>query len=351
MSTDTPSIHLVDCTLRDGSYATNFQFSARDTRNICHQLEIAGVRMIEVGHGLGLGASSLRYGVAFESDTDYLKAAATALKDATFGAFFIPGIGTADHIREAHQLGMSFIRIGSEVATVEKTQPFIDLAKELGMQVSLNFMKTYAVSAQEFGSVVESVKNWGMDILYVVDSAGCLLPDQVAEYVKVACDRTSDHPDLAVGFHGHNNLDLANANCLAAVKAGATYVDGTLRGMGRSAGNAQTEVLAHLLKQAGYDCPVDPFVLFETAARYIEPLMAIPQGLQSMDVVIGMSQFHSGHLPRFKRVLSQYDVDIRRLIMAVSRIDCVDPSDELIETVAKDLSRIDEYSARDRRPS
>ncbi|WP_293122565.1 hypothetical protein, partial [Moorena sp. SIO4G3] len=87
------------------------------------------------------------------------------------------------------------------------------------------------------------------------------------------------------------------------------------------------------------------------AARYIEPLMPYPQGLPSMDVVIGMSKFHSGHLPRFKRVLSHYDVDIRRLVMVVSQIDCVNPSDELIETVAKDLSRIDEYSSRDRRAS
>ncbi|NEO12167.1 MULTISPECIES: 4-hydroxy-2-oxovalerate aldolase [unclassified Moorena] len=347
MMTSKRSVNLVDCTLRDGSYATNFQFSARDTRKICQHLEAAGIKMIEVGHGLGLGASSLRYGVAFESDEDYLKAATTALHKAQFGAFFIPGIGSADHIRQAQALGMDFIRIGNDVGNIGKAQPFVALAKDLGMQVSLNFMKSYAVSPEEFGPIINSVQTWGMDMLYVVDSAGCMLPNQVAEYIRVVRDCS----DVAVGFHGHNNLDLANANCLAAVDAGATYVDGTLLGMGRSAGNAQTEVLAYLLNQAGYECPVDPFVLFEAAARYIEPLMPYPQGLPSMDVVIGMSKFHSGHLPRFKRVLSHYDVDIRRLVMVVSQIDCVNPSDELIETVAKDLSRIDEYSSRDRRAS
>ncbi len=338
MSQPKRKINLVDCTLRDGSYATNFQFSARDTRHICRQLEKSGVRTIEVGHGLGLGASSLKYGVAFETDCDYLEAAASVLSESQFGAFFIPGIGSKEDIQNARNLGINFIRIGNNVDDIQNARSYVELAKELGLTVSLNLMKTYAISPSELGQLVNDVKDWGMDAIYVVDSAGCMLPDRVAEYVKVVCDNC----DLSVGFHGHNNLDLANANCLAAVKAGARSVDGTLRGMGRSAGNAQTEVLAYLLDRAGYECGVDPFVLFETSAKYIEPLMLRPQGLPSMDVVIGMSQFHSSYLPRFKRVLSRYEVDIRRLIMAVSQIDCVNPSEELIESVAKDLSRIDE---------
>lgn len=342
-----PQVQLLDCTLRDSSYAIDFQFSARDTRNICRGLEKAGIRMIEVGHGLGLGASSSRYGFALETDEAYLQAAASALTTASFGAFFIPGIGSKDDLKRAREFGMGFVRVGSELANLGKALEYIAYAKELGLYVALNLMKTYAASPEELSVLAKPLRGVGIDAIYVVDSAGCMLPDQVATYVRAL----GESSELQVGFHGHNNLGLANANCLAALNAGATLIDGTLRGMGRSAGNAQTEVLVHLLEQAGYLMNVDTFDLFETASRYLEPLMLYPQGLPAMDVVIGMSKFHSSHLARFKRVLDKYDVDLRRLIMAVSQVDCVNPSDELIESIAKDLSRADEFSTGYRRAS
>ncbi len=144
----------------------------------------------------------------------------------------------------------------------------------------------------------------------------------------------------AIGFHGHNNLDLANANCLAALDAGAVYVDGSIRGMGRSAGNAQTEVLAFLLEKRGYATGVDPFVLFEAGEKVIVPLNVQAQGLPPLDIVIGMARFHTSYMPRFKRAAEEHEIDLRRLILGVSAIDCVRPSDELIHSIAQDLRRI-----------
>ncbi len=336
---DKKKITVLDATLRDSSYAIHFQFSARDTRNLCQGLEKSGVSMIEVGHGLGLGASSAKYGVAMETDEDYLSAAASSLSYAKFGAFFIPGIGSRESIAMAVGLGMHFIRIGYEVGEIDVARPYVDYAKELGLEVSLNPMKSYAVAASEFGRIAARVDGWqSVDTICIVDSAGCMLPNEVAQYVHYVRESCN----LAIGFHGHNNLGMANANCLAAIAEGATFVDGTLRGMGRSAGNAQSEILAFALKKAGYETGIDPISLFNVISSYVEPLMLQQQGIPPLEVLYGMTQFHSSFLPKFRRVLAKFDIDIKRLIMAVSKIDCVNPSEELIESVARDLSRTSE---------
>ncbi|AOP33693.1 hypothetical protein A0128_07455 [Leptospira tipperaryensis] len=331
---------LLDCTIRDGGYAINFQFSARDTRNICSNLDKAGIRLIEVGHGLGLGASNPSNGIAFEADEDYISTAKSVTKNSFVGAFFIPGIGKKEDIKRAKEAGLDFIRIGKDVTDLEATRSFIDYAQELGLHVSINMMKSYAVNSLELGNIIKNMNGWGADLICLVDSAGCMMPEQIREYVSVI----KDNSDLPAGFHGHNNLGMANANSLAALKGGAQFVDATLRGMGRSAGNAQTEAMAFIFQEYGYDSNLDPFLLLEMSENIIEPLMLFPQGLSSMDIVIGISKFHSGHLPRFKRILKKYDIDLRKLIIGVSKVNCINPSDELIESVAKDLARIDEFS-------
>lgn len=332
------TVKLLDCTLRDGGYANGFQFTARDTRLLTQGLAEAGIQWIEVGHGMGLGASCIKNGIAFEDDLTYIEAAKAAGGGAVrIGAFHIPALVGVDPLAPARAAGLDFVRIGSEIADFRATFPAIERARALGLEVHLNLMKTYAAPAEDVAALARDVAGLGLASLYVVDSAGCMLPDQVSAYVRAI----TDNSDVPAGFHGHNNLDIANANCLAALAAGATWIDATLRGMGRSSGNAQTEVLAALLPKAGYDVEVDPFVLFTLIERHLEPLMVARQGQPAIDVVIGMSRFHSGFLPRFRRVLDRYDVDLRRLIVEVSKVDCVNPSETLIETVARDLSRTD----------
>ena len=327
---------LLDCTLRDGGYSIHFQFSLMDTKRICEGLEKSGVEYIEVGHGLGLGASGVEHGVAFESDEHYIAAAKSVVKKAKVGAFFIPGIGCLTDIDVAAKAGLDFIRIGVNVTDIAPAKEACVKAKSLGLEVYLNLMKTYALDLQEFQKTIIQLATWPVDCVYVVDSSGCMLPSEVSEYVQVIVKQ-----GISAGFHGHNNLDLVNANCLAALDAGASIVDGTLRGMGRSSGNAQTEVLAHLfnrqLKREAYDV----FDLFTTIEQSVEPLMIKSQGQPSVDVITGISRFHSGFLPRFKRVQSEYPVNLNRLILAVSKIDCVDPSEALIRSVAKDLTRME----------
>lgn len=327
---------LLDCTLRDGGYPIHFQFSLIDVERICEGLEQAGIQYIEVGHGLGLGASGVEHGVAFESDVNYIARAKRATHTAKIGAFFIPGVGELDDIRSARAAGLDFIRIGTNVTDITPAKAYIDHAKSEGLEVHLNLMKSYAVDIDAFRQLTDDLAGIGVDCIYVVDSSGCMLPNEVSQYTQAIVSA-----GLNAGFHGHNNLDLVNANCLAALDAGATLVDGTLRGMGRSAGNAQTEVLAHLMNRHGECERYDVFTLLQTIESAVEPIMIRQQGLPSIDVITGISRFHSGFLPRFKRVQGRYSVNLNRLILEVSKVDCVDPSEALIESIAQDLVRMD----------
>jgi hypothetical protein len=169
----------------------------------------------------------------------------------------------------------------------------------------------------------------------VVDSVGGMLPDQVAEYVRVL--RTG--LDVQVGFHGHNNLLMANANSLAAVQAGAAVIDTTLLGMGRGGGNAQTETMLVVLEKAGYPTGINPLDVARIAERYVSLKPARLKGADELELIYGFALFHSGFTKRVQDVAAAYGVRYQDLILEVSRYAKEDPSQALIEEAATQLSR------------
>lgn len=323
---------VLDTTLRDGSYAINFQFTARDTAVIGGALDKAGVELIEIGHGVGMRASELGLGQAAETDEAYLKAAADSIKKAKFGMFCIPGIATLEDIDRAADYKMGFIRIGTNVSEVGKSEKFIARAKKHGMYVSSNFMKSYTMEPKKFAEQAKLSQQYGTDLLCVVDSAGGMLQGELEQYfraVQAVCD-------VPLGFHGHDNLGLAVSNSLRAVELGASVVDSSLQGMGRSAGNAATENLVAALKRSGHDSGVDLLKLLDIGEKYIKPLIR-RRGLGSLDVIAGYALFHSSYMGLIRKFSSKYRVDPRKLIIEVCAVDLVNPSAELVENVAKKL--------------
>ncbi len=326
------NISILDCTLRDGSYLIDYQFTAEDTYIICLGLMKAGFELIEIGHGTGLGSSEAGKGKAAATDKEYLQAARSALDGsaAKFGMFFIPGIGKIEDLEIAAGYGMSFVRIGTNITEIEQAKPYIEKAKEFGMMVSSNLMKSYAVPIDEFIRRAKMADHFGADIIAVVDSAGGMFPQDVREYVF----RLKGITDKQIGFHGHNNLQLAIANTLEAVMAGASVVDSSLQGMGRSAGNAQTEVLAMVLEKLGYSTGIDPYKAMDLGERIIKPMMSKEQGVDDISLVSGIAQFHSSFYRTVYEVAEKYHIDPRRLIVEVSEIDRVHVTPELAETTA-----------------
>jgi len=337
-------LEILECTLRDGSYPIAYQFTVEDTAVIAAGLEEAGFRKIEVGHGLGLGASTPAIGIAAATDEEYLEAASSVLREARFGMFFIPGIADESHLDLAAKYNMDFVRVGTDITESGNAERYIKYAKDLGMEVFSNLMKTYALAPGEAMRRAIDVDRWGADVVVVVDSAGGMLPEEVAEYVRLF----KENVGAAIGFHGHNNFQLAIANALAAIEAGATVIDTSLRGMGRSAGNAQTEVLVTVLGKMGIDLGIDIRKTMDLSERLIAPLVR-EHGVDDIAVTSGYALFHSSYLKIIYKVAQEMNLDPRDLIVRVSEIEKVRVTDELAMKVAEEITREREVERRPQR--
>lgn len=324
---------LLDCTIRDGSYAIDFKFTAADTALIVGLLDDAGLRWIEIGHGLGLGASDAGKGRAASADREVIERSREQIRHARLGAFFIPGIGGDHDLRDAADAGLDFVRIGHNADEMASAMATVELARELGLHVFINFMKTYGITPAEFASWSAEAEQRGAQGVYVVDSAGGMLPAEVAEYVAAASQRIS----IPVGFHGHSNLHLAVANSLAAWEAGATLVDTTVSGIGRSSGNVPTEVMAAVFERLGVDCGVDPLAVMDLAEAYLAPLAEHLHPHTMTAVALGLGRFHSSYLPRALNAAEAAGVNPLRLIVALGRQDMMRLPDALLTRTVEEL--------------
>jgi 4-hydroxy-2-oxovalerate aldolase len=324
---------LVEVTLRDGSYVIDFQFTGDDTATVGSALQSVGVRWIEVGHGLGLNAAASGHGAAAASDEEYLESASRTLTKARWGMFFIPGIGREEDLRIAAKYKMSFIRIGTNVTEPLRAQRFVEVAKELGFIVSWNAMKSYAVSPAEFGRKVKLVHSWGADVAYLVDSAGGMYPDDITAYLKAARDECG----IALGFHGHDNLSMAMANTLRALETGALLVDSSLQGMGRSGGNAITEVLVAIMKKRGCWQEIDLNGLMDIGQGLIRPLMHVT-GVEPMAITAGYARFHSSYAEKVEGFARRYKVDVRDVVARLCIEDQVSAPDEVLERLSQEVA-------------
>ncbi len=324
---------ILEVTLRDGSYAIDFRFTAADTEVICSELDRAGFEFIEVGHGIGLGASEADKGQAAETDEAYLRAAANSVKKAQWGMFCIPGIAKLEHIDMAAEYGMNFIRIGTNVTEMEESEPYVTRAKKHGMYVSANFMKSYTMDPKEFAAKAKLTQDFGSDLLCIVDSAGGMLTNEMEDYFHAVQDLC----DVPLGFHGHNNLELAVANSIRAVELGAIVIDTSLQGIGRSAGNTPTEIFLIVLQRKGFDTGIDPLCVMDIGEKYIKSLIR-RNGYESIDLVGGYAQFHSSYMGIIREFSSRYRVDPRKLIIALCAEDKVNAPRDLVERIARRIS-------------
>lgn len=322
-------VNVLDNTLRDGSYAVDFSFTAADTARICTELERAGVRYIEVGHGAGLGATAKGFFPAAASDEEYLRAARSALTSARFGMFCIPSIARLDDIDLAADHGMGFIRVGIEVTTVAEMRPYIERAKQRGLLTTANLMKSYAVPAERFAEAAALAESFGADVVYLVDSAGCMFPEDVRAYLDALRERSQ----VRFGFHGHDNLGMAVYNSLLSADQGASFVDGSLQGLGRRPGNAATELLVASFEKRGYDTGIDMLRLLRAGEESTRPLLG-PAGIEALDVVSGYAGFHSNFLPKVLATAEEYAVDPALLIIELCEIDRCNVRDEDLRRVA-----------------
>ena len=336
------SLRILDCTLRDGSYPINYQYTLRDTEEITRVLNTSGIEYIEVGHGMGLGASGNKYGEMLHDDVLYVETAVEHSGSSKIGIFAIPGIVNLKGIQDAKNAGAKFIRFGTDVNKHFLLKDLIIFAKKIDFEVSANLMKTYAAPEAIVAKACKEIESWGADMISVVDSAGTMVPSQVGKYVSAIKDLTS----IPIGFHGHNNLQLAIANSLSAVKSGAEIVDGTIRGIGRSSGNAQIDILISVLEKEGFATPYDQFQIALFGDLYLAKSI-LDVGIDRIEVQCGISGMHSSFLNKVVNAAVKYKVDPAKLINEISLINKIDVTDKLIkETCLAVLKKSDSRQSK-----
>jgi 4-hydroxy-2-oxovalerate aldolase len=311
-------LKLLDTTIRDGSYVMNFNYPKRLIIKILKILDSSGIDYIEIGHGLGIGAYKLNKYKSKTSDVVYGNLARKTLTSSQWGMFCIPGIASLAEVKELVDLGMNFIRIGTETDKHHTAEDYIKLAKKHNLLVCHNIMKSYTLTPNELALLAMKSESYGADVVYIVDSAGGMVPEQVKNYVNKIQEKTSIH----VGFHGHDNLNLSIANSLQAATAGAYIIDGTMQGIGRGGGNASIEVLIGLLQKLGlsdlkYD--LDKIALF--SQKKIVPLFN--RRLILLDLYCGLNFFHSSYLEQLEIIAHINGVSVYSLMREYTKVDKV----------------------------
>jgi 4-hydroxy-2-oxovalerate aldolase len=327
-------VTILETTLRDGSYTNNFSFSFKNTQEICKKLEDVGFEFIEIGHGLGMNASNSGYGKAKETDENYMIAADQILSKSKYGMFCIPGIANLSDIDLGSKHNMDFVRIGTDVTKVEDSENFIKKAKNYGMFVAANYMKSYAMEPEKFAEKVKLSEKYGADIVYIVDSAGGMFPDDIEKYYN-AIRNVSEIP---IGFHAHDNLGLSISNNLKAIDLGINFIDSSLQGLGRSSGNASTEVLVAVLKKLDLDTGINFLKLLEIGKNYIQPIVTF-KGKMPLDIVGGFADFHSANMKKIIKISDKYDVNPAELMIQISKINKIDVKEDILENIAKNLPK------------
>ncbi len=310
-------LNILDTTIRDGSYAVDFKFSLRDVRDLVARSERIGIRWIEIGHGLGLNASSPEHGRALHTDAEYMDAAKQIARSAKLGLFCIPGIARMEDIEAAKAHGMEFLRVGVNVNEFRKAEPYVRKAHEEGFFVTVNYMKSYAVGPEKFADCAAAAADYGADCVYIVDSAGCMTPEEIGNYIDAVRGKCS----VQLGFHGHNNLGLAVENTVYCVKKGIEFIDCSFQGLGRSVGNASLEQVIMLLDKLGYVKSFDLPQVLEYGYAGLRHIVPNDRLTNPLDYMCGYAGFHSSFLKDIYRCSADKEVDPLRLILAYSQVD------------------------------
>ena len=330
-----PVITIVDSTLRDGSHAKRHQFGIDEVRAVAAGLERAAVPVIEVSHGDGLGGSSFNYGVSKVSEYELIAAAAAQLKRTRLAILLLPGIGVKSDLVKARELGASVARIATHCTEADIANQHIALGRELGMTVVGFLMMAHMAPPADLLSQALVMASAGAQVIYVTDSAGALLPDQTS--ARITALRQGLPKEVEVGFHGHQNLYCGVANSLAAVSAGATWIDGCTCGMGAGAGNTPTEVLVAACDLAGIETGVDTFALMDVAQEIVSPMLPRPQVVDRSALILGYAGVYSSFLLHAERASLQFGVSVKEILIEVGRRKAVGGQEDLIIEVAADL--------------
>ncbi|MEZ0603737.1 4-hydroxy-2-oxovalerate aldolase [Paraburkholderia sp. IW21] len=326
-----------DMTLRDGMHPKRHQISLDQMRSIARGLDAAGVPLIEVTHGDGLGGASVNYGFPAHTDEAYLSAVIAEVKQAKVSALLLPGIGTVDHLRLAHELGVRTIRIATHCTEADVSEQHIGLARKLEMDTVGFLMMAHMSPPEQLASQAKLMESYGANCIYITDSAGYMLPDDVT--ARIGLVRAALKPETELGFHGHHNLAMGVANSIAAIAAGANRIDAAAAGLGAGAGNTPMEVFVAVCERMGIQTGVDVFKISDVAEDLVVPIMDTPIRIDRDALTLGYAGVYSSFLLFAKRAETKYRVPARDILVEMGRQRLVGGQEDMIEDTAITLAR------------
>jgi 4-hydroxy-2-oxovalerate/4-hydroxy-2-oxohexanoate aldolase len=326
-----------DMTLRDGMHPKRHQMTLAQMKSIACGLDAAGVPLIEVTHGDGLGGSSVNYGFPAHTDEEYLGTVIPLMKQAKVSALLIPGIGTVDHLQMAKEIGVHTIRVATHCTEADVSEQHIKRARKLEMDTVGFLMMAHMNSPEGLVRQALLMEGYGANCIYITDSAGYMLPDDVK--ARLGAVREALDPETELGFHGHHNMAMGIANSLAAIEVGANRIDTAAAGLGAGAGNTPMEVFIAVCARMGIETGVDVFKIQDVAEDLVVPIMDHVIRIDRDSLTLGYAGVYSSFLLFAKRAGQKYGIPARDLLVELGRRGMVGGQEDMIEDTAMTMAR------------
>ena len=330
-------IKVHDMSLRDGMHPKRHQITIEQMKTIATGLDEAGVPLIEITHGDGLGGESVNYGFPAASDEEYLRAVIPLLKTAKVSALLLPGIGTVDHLRMAADCGVTTIRVATHCTEADVSEQHIALGRQMGLDTVGFLMMAHMIEPQKLLEQALLMESYGANCIYATDSAGYMLPGDVK--TRIGLLREKLKPETELGFHGHHNLSMGVANSIAAVECGANRIDAACGGLGAGAGNTPMEVFVAVCERMGIETGVDVFKSSDVAEDLILPILDFPIRIDRNALTLGFAGVYSSFLLFAQRAEKKYGISAREILLDLGRRGMVGGQEDMIEDAALTMAR------------